>query len=154
MKALLLYPEFSDFGFWNYKEVCHLMGAKYPASPLGLITMAALLPADWEVRLVDLNTTSLNDTEIDWADWIATAVHGSLSAISHATQRGPSAFNCGMLGVETIAGLLRCCEERIVESIFIMSEPIRVAVTGAAGQIGYSLLLRIAAGAVSHFHDL
>ena len=89
-----------------------------------------------------------------WADWIATAVHGSLSAISHATQRGPSAFNCGMLGVETIAGLLRRCEEGIVASIFIMSEPIRVAVTGAAGQIGYSLLLRIAAGAVSHFHDL
>ena len=47
MKALLLYPEFSALGFWNYKEVCHLMGAKYPASPLGLITMAALLPAEW-----------------------------------------------------------------------------------------------------------
>ena len=42
MKALLLHPEFSSLGFWNYKEVCHLMGAKYPASPLGLITMAAL----------------------------------------------------------------------------------------------------------------
>ena len=44
MKALLLHPEFSPFGFWNYKEVCRLLGAKYPASPLGLITMAALLP--------------------------------------------------------------------------------------------------------------
>ena len=57
---------------------------------------------------------------------------------------------------ETIAGLLRRCEEGIVASIFIMSEPIRVAVTGAAGQIGigYSLLFRIASGAVSHFHDL
>ena len=41
MKALLLYPEFSALGFWNYKDVCHLLGAKYPASPLGLITMAA-----------------------------------------------------------------------------------------------------------------
>ncbi len=36
MNALLLYPEFSALGFWNYKVVCHLMGAKYPASPLGL----------------------------------------------------------------------------------------------------------------------
>jgi radical SAM superfamily enzyme YgiQ (UPF0313 family) len=70
MKALLLYPEFSALGFWNYKEVCHLMGAKYPASPLGLITMAALLPAEWEVRLVDLNTISLNDSDIDWADLV------------------------------------------------------------------------------------
>ena len=70
MKALLLYPEFSELGFWNYKEVCRLMGAKYPASPLGLITMAALLPAEWELRLVDLNTTSLNDADIDWADLV------------------------------------------------------------------------------------
>jgi hypothetical protein len=58
-----------------------------------------------------------------------------------------------MLDVETIAGLLRRCEEVIVASIFIMSEPIRIAVTGAGGQIGYSLLFRIASGAVSLFHD-
>jgi radical SAM superfamily enzyme YgiQ (UPF0313 family) len=70
MRALLLYPEFSALGFWNYKEVCHLMGAKYPASPLGLITMAALLPAEWQLRLIDLNTTSLNDADIDWADLV------------------------------------------------------------------------------------
>src|SRR6516164_5370175 len=70
MKALLLYPEFSALGFWNYKEVCHLMGAKYPASPLGLITMAALLPAEWQLRLLDLNTATLNHTDIDWADLV------------------------------------------------------------------------------------
>ncbi len=70
MKALLLYPEFSGMGFWNYKTVCHLMGAKYPASPLGMITMAALLPVEWELRLLDLNTTTLHDTDIDWADLV------------------------------------------------------------------------------------
>jgi radical SAM superfamily enzyme YgiQ (UPF0313 family) len=70
MKALLLYPEFSGMGFWNYKTVCQLMGAKYPASPLGMITMAALLPAEWELRLLDLNTTTLDDTDIDWADLV------------------------------------------------------------------------------------
>jgi radical SAM superfamily enzyme YgiQ (UPF0313 family) len=70
MKALLLHPEFSPLGFWNYKEVCHLTGAKYPASPLGLITMAALLPAAWQLRLLDLNTTSLDDADIDWADLV------------------------------------------------------------------------------------
>ncbi|MGO8929615.1 MAG: B12-binding domain-containing radical SAM protein [Limisphaerales bacterium] len=70
MKALLLYPEFSDMGFWNYKPVCHLMGAKYPASPLGLITMAALLPAEWQLRLLDLNTATLEDVDIDWADLV------------------------------------------------------------------------------------
>lgn len=70
MKALLLYPEFSALGFWNYKAVCRLMGAKYPASPLGLITMAALLPEEWELRLLDLNTGPLDDAEIDWADLV------------------------------------------------------------------------------------
>ena len=70
MKALLLYPEFSSSGFWNYKDVCRLIGAKYPASPLGMITMAALLPTDWELRLLDLNTTTLHDREIDWADLV------------------------------------------------------------------------------------
>jgi len=70
LKALLLYPEFSARGFWNYKAVCHLMGAKYPASPLGLITMAALLPVDWQLRLLDLNTATLQDGDIDWADLV------------------------------------------------------------------------------------
>ena len=64
MKALLLHPEFSALGFWNYKTVCRLMGAKYPASPLGLITMAALLPVEWELRLLDVNTAPLDDADI------------------------------------------------------------------------------------------
>ncbi len=68
MKALLLYPEFSSLGFWNYKDICRLLGAKYPASPLGMITMAALLPSDWQLRLMDLNTTTLENSNIDWAD--------------------------------------------------------------------------------------
>ncbi len=70
MKALLLHPEFSNVGFWNYKSVCGLMGARYPASPLGLITMAALLPPDWQIRLVDLNTEALADSDIDEADLV------------------------------------------------------------------------------------
>jgi len=70
MNALLLYPEFSALGFWNYKTVCQLMGAKYPASPLGMITMAALLPVEWKLRLVDLNTATLDDADIDWADLV------------------------------------------------------------------------------------
>jgi radical SAM superfamily enzyme YgiQ (UPF0313 family) len=69
-RALLLHPAFSPFGFWNYKEVCRLVGAKYPASPLGLITMAALLPPDWAIKLVDLNVETLADEDIDWADLV------------------------------------------------------------------------------------
>jgi radical SAM superfamily enzyme YgiQ (UPF0313 family) len=44
----------------------------YPAAPLGLITVAALLPKDWELRLVDRNTVDLTDADLDWADLVLT----------------------------------------------------------------------------------
>lgn len=71
-KALLVYPEFSPLGFWNYKDVCRMAGAKYPAAPLGMITLAALLPQEWDIRLVDMNTAKLRDSDIDWADLVFT----------------------------------------------------------------------------------
>ena len=70
MNALLVFPEFSPFGFWNYGDVCKLVGAKYPAAPLGLITLAALLPQDWDIRLIDMNTAPLWDSDIDWSDLV------------------------------------------------------------------------------------
>jgi radical SAM superfamily enzyme YgiQ (UPF0313 family) len=69
-KALLIYPEFSPYSFWNYKEVCRLVGARYPAAPLGMITLAALLPDSWNLKLVDMNTTELCDSDIDEADLV------------------------------------------------------------------------------------
>jgi radical SAM superfamily enzyme YgiQ (UPF0313 family) len=68
MRALLVYPEFREASFWNYRETCRAMGARYPAAPLGLCTVAALLPADWELRLVDRNVEPLEDAAVDWAD--------------------------------------------------------------------------------------
>ncbi|MGD8728010.1 MAG: radical SAM protein, partial [Gemmatimonadales bacterium] len=47
-----------------------MRGAKYPAAPLGLITLAALLPDSWSMKLVDLNTTQLVDRDIDEADLV------------------------------------------------------------------------------------
>jgi radical SAM superfamily enzyme YgiQ (UPF0313 family) len=69
-KALLIYPEFSPLGFWNYRDVCKLVGAKYPAAPLGMITLAALLPQEWDIRLIDMNTAELHDSDIDWSDLV------------------------------------------------------------------------------------
>jgi hypothetical protein len=39
----MIYPKFVPNSFWNYSEACELVGAKYPAAPLGLITVAAML---------------------------------------------------------------------------------------------------------------
>ena len=68
MKCLLVYPRFTSTSFWNYLPVCDLVGAKYPAAPLGLCTVAAMLPQEWELRLVDCNTQDLKDEDLQWAD--------------------------------------------------------------------------------------
>ena len=67
-RCLLVQPRFSGHSFWNYSEVCELVGAKYPAAPLGLMTVAALLPQRWAFRLVDENVRSLTDADLEWAD--------------------------------------------------------------------------------------
>ncbi len=70
--VLLIYPKFTGGSFWNYRDTCELVGAKYPAPPLGLITVAAMLPETFEARLVDRNVEELSDDDIAWADLIMT----------------------------------------------------------------------------------
>ncbi len=64
MKALLLWPLMPN-SFWSYQETLDLAGLRSTNTPLGLITVAALLPSDWEIRLVDRNVQL--ETEADWA---------------------------------------------------------------------------------------
>ena len=71
-KALLVYPRFAVDTFWNFKNTCKLFGARCPAPPLGLITMAALLPSSWEVRLIDCNAEELTCDDLSWADIVMT----------------------------------------------------------------------------------
>src|SRR6516165_8087448 len=71
-KVLMLYPTFAADSFWSFAESCKLMGVRRPAAPLGLITVAAMLPESWTVRLVDCNTTALTDDDFAWADLVFT----------------------------------------------------------------------------------
>jgi len=59
-------------GFWDYAAVCRAVGTRYQSPPLGLLTVAALLPQDWEFRLVDENVESLSDADLGWADLVCT----------------------------------------------------------------------------------
>jgi radical SAM superfamily enzyme YgiQ (UPF0313 family) len=70
--CLLIHPEFSKKSSLNYVEVCKIAGAKYPIPPLGLMTVAALLPQNWIFKLIDLNVTPLLDNYFEWADIICT----------------------------------------------------------------------------------
>lgn len=66
--ALLVWPKFESFSFWNFEKVCELAGVKYMTPPLGLLTVAGLLPGDWSLRLVDENVRPLRDSDLEWAD--------------------------------------------------------------------------------------
>ncbi|MCB9883692.1 MAG: B12-binding domain-containing radical SAM protein [Planctomycetes bacterium] len=72
MRCLLIHPEFTSQSFWNYRATCEAAGAKYPAAPLGLITVAAMLPDTWTCRLVDCNVEPLSDDDLAWADLVLT----------------------------------------------------------------------------------
>jgi hypothetical protein len=71
-RALLVYPKFLSASFWNYTETCKLVDGRYPAAPLGLCTVAAMLPEDWEIRLHDRNVDAWDDNLLDWAEIVLT----------------------------------------------------------------------------------
>jgi len=67
MRVLLLYPEFPDT-FWSFKHALRFVHKSAAFPPLGLLTVAAMLPPEWEKRLVDENVRKLCDQDLAWAD--------------------------------------------------------------------------------------
>ena len=69
IKALLVYPKHPET-FWSFKHVLKFIGKKATLPPLGLLTVASLLPKEWAKKLIDMNVDVLNDENIQWADYI------------------------------------------------------------------------------------
>lgn len=67
MNALLIYPEFPDT-FWSFKRALEFVGKKTALPPLGLVTLASMLPREWSLRLVDTNVRALSEDDLEWAD--------------------------------------------------------------------------------------
>jgi radical SAM superfamily enzyme YgiQ (UPF0313 family) len=67
MNVLLVYPEFPDT-YWSFRYALSFEGKRSAFPPLGLLTISAMLPADWNRRLVDMNIEELSLQDIDWAD--------------------------------------------------------------------------------------
>ena len=67
MKVLLLYPEF-PLTFWSFKYALKFIRKKAAFPPLGLLTVASMLPSSWEKRLVDVNVRAFTDNDLAWAD--------------------------------------------------------------------------------------
>ena len=98
MKVLLVYPSTPET-FWSLKHVLRFVSKRAVFPPLGLLTVAAMLPADWQLKLVDLNVNRLTDDDLRWADYVM------LSAmIVHKTSVSEIVSRCRRLGTPIIAG--------------------------------------------------
>ncbi len=69
MKILLVYPQFPDT-FWSFKHALRFVSKKAAVPPLGLVTVSAMFPDNWEKKLVDLNVGSLELKDLLWADYV------------------------------------------------------------------------------------
>ena len=69
MNILMIYPKY-PITFWSFNYALKIVSKKAAYPPLGLLTVAALLPRDWNIRLIDLNVESLSDSAIGWADYV------------------------------------------------------------------------------------
>jgi len=98
MKILLVYPRCPDT-FWSFKYALKFISKKAGGPPLGLLTVASLLPKHWEKRLIDMNVSPLADNDIQWADYVF------ISAMSIQYESAKAVLNrCKSLSIKTVAG--------------------------------------------------
>ena len=98
MKILLVYPECPDT-FWSFTYALKFISKRAANPPLGLLTVAAMLPSEWDKRLVDMNVRRLEDDDLLWADYVF------LSAMSIQKESVKTVVNrCRAIGVKVVAG--------------------------------------------------
>ncbi len=98
MNILLVYPEFPDT-FWSFKHALKFIRKRAGAPPLGLLTVAAMLPKSWNLRLIDLNIEKLKQDDLDWANYVM--ISAMIVQRDSATQL---VERCKKAGVKMIAG--------------------------------------------------
>jgi len=98
MKILLISPE-TPVTFWSFKYALKFINKKANLPPLGLLTVAAMLPEQWDMKLVDMNTKKLRRNDIKWADYVF------ISAMNiQKTSARRVIDKCKAYGVKTVAG--------------------------------------------------
>jgi len=98
VKILLVYPKYPDT-FWSFKHALKLVSKKAAHPPLGLLTVAAMLPAKWDLKLVDINISPLKDSDIQWADYVF------ISAMVVQSESARETIDrCKSLGTKSVVG--------------------------------------------------
>ncbi len=98
MNILLVYPRHPDT-FWSFQHVMRFVGKRSAFPPLGLVTVAAMLPREWTLHLIDCNVSELGDADIAWADWVMLS-----GMIVHRESAHEIARRCNALGKPVVAG--------------------------------------------------
>jgi len=98
LKILLVYPRYPDT-FWSLKHALKFISKKAAFPPLGLLTVAAMLPGEWEKKLVDLNITTLTDKDLEWADYVFLS-----SMVAQQDSAREVVDRCKKLGTRIVAG--------------------------------------------------
>jgi len=98
MNVLLVYPEVPDT-FWSFKHALRFIRKKASSPPLGLLTVAAMLPSAWTKRLVDVNVAKLTEKDLEWADYAF--ISGMIVQRTSARQ---IIARCKEAGVKIVAG--------------------------------------------------
>ncbi len=98
MNALLIYPEWPDT-YWSFRHALPFHGKRAAYPPLGILTVASMLPAHWNKRLVDMNIRPLKDSDLKWAD--VALLSGMLV---HKDQLIATLDRCRANGVRTVIG--------------------------------------------------
>jgi len=98
MNILLVYPQYPDT-YWSFKHALKFISKKASNVPLGLITVAALLPENWNKKLTDINVSRLRDEDIKWADYVfISAMSVQLASVRQVIER------CKNLDARMVAG--------------------------------------------------
>jgi radical SAM superfamily enzyme YgiQ (UPF0313 family) len=98
MKILLVCPEYPDT-FWSFRHALRFVSKKVGQPPLGLLTVASLLPGEWEKKLIDLNMKALTDADLLWADYVFL---GGMSVQSESARA--TIARCNEVGAKIVAG--------------------------------------------------
>jgi radical SAM superfamily enzyme YgiQ (UPF0313 family) len=98
MNVLLIYPKFPDT-FWSFKYALNFIRKKAANPPLGLLTVAAMLPDEFQMRLVDMNVVYLTDDDLSWADM---ALIGAMAVQRDSAKQ--LIARCKQKGLKLIAG--------------------------------------------------
>ena len=98
MNILFVYPNYPDT-FWSFKYALKFISKRAAYPPLGLLTVASILPEEWRKKLIDMNVSTLKDRDVQWADYVfMSAMIVQRDSVKEVIKQ------CNRIGTKVVAG--------------------------------------------------